>query len=75
MREGAPPPHRVAPLLFRAPEPPPIGLEGRGPTTAPGSGRAAVPPSAQRWSLPADWVAARPASRRATGMRNGEQET
>lgn len=33
----------------------------------------ALPP--HRLSLPRDSAAARPASRRATGMRNGEQET
>lgn len=53
--------------------------EGRGPTAAPGSGEAGrcgrASGGGQRWSLPSDWVAARPASRRATGMRNGEQET
>ncbi|SCF77753.1 hypothetical protein GA0115259_102416 [Streptomyces sp. MnatMP-M17] len=32
-------------------------------------------PAAYRESLPADDAAARPASSRATGIRNGEQET
>ena len=32
-------------------------------------------PGPQRWSDPADSIAARPASRRAIGTRNGEQDT
>ena len=42
--------------------------------TAPES-EAQVGPGSYRWSLPCDDDAARPASSRATGMRNGEQET
>lgn len=38
-------------------------------------GDTASAPGLYRWSLPVEWDAARPASRRATGMRNGEQET
>ncbi|GGQ19696.1 hypothetical protein GCM10010233_41060 [Streptomyces pseudogriseolus] len=64
-------PARVPPLL-RDPEPSPIGEGGR--VTDDSSG-VSVPRRAQRWSLPAAVTAARPASRRATGMRNGEQET
>lgn len=64
--------------LFRGPEPPPTG-EGRmaaAPVTA--RSRRGAPRRdrrGQRLSLPLDWAAARPASRRATGIRNGEQET
>ncbi len=38
-------------------------------------GDTAAVPGLYRWSLPTECEAARPASRRATGMRNGEQET
>ncbi|GHF72758.1 hypothetical protein GCM10018787_21740 [Streptomyces thermodiastaticus] len=60
-----------------------IGSEGRGPRRGsrgcagvgrrPGLCRWPLP--FYRWSLPSAWQAARPASSRATGMRNGEQET
>ncbi|AOT58769.1 hypothetical protein A4G23_01588 [Streptomyces rubrolavendulae] len=71
---------RCPPRPFHDPEPPPIG-EGR--VTDGGSGACAGPAAGaprrdrtgQRLSLPADPAAARPASRRATGIRNGEQET
>ncbi|GGS19422.1 hypothetical protein GCM10010238_04470 [Streptomyces griseoviridis] len=63
-REGGAP-ARVPPSL-REPESPSAGEGGR----VTGGG-----PEVQRWSLPVDRTAARPASRRATGMRNGEQET
>ncbi|GAA4767633.1 hypothetical protein GCM10023329_12600 [Streptomyces sanyensis] len=57
------------------PAPPGPGAGG-GPDAgaAPARGRERRPPR-QRESLPEDWAAARPASSRATGIRNGEQET
>ncbi|GAA3174768.1 hypothetical protein GCM10017688_27680 [Streptomyces ramulosus] len=48
---------------------------GSGGSTGAGRVRARPAPVVQRLSLPFASAAARPASSRATGMRNGEQET
>lgn len=64
-------PHKVPPRFFRTPDPSTAG-EGRTVVDGPGVRPAA---GGYRWSLPFDVDAARPASRRATGIRNGEQET
>lgn len=51
------------------------GRAGRRPPGRRSRPRAGRRPPRQRESLPEDWAAARPASSRATGIRNGEQET
>lgn len=72
--EGAGAPHKApAPSLsvFRSRQRVGEGRDrlGAGPQTP------ATAPVSQRESLPLDSAAARPASRRATGIRNGEQDT
>lgn len=72
--QKAAPPARGAAFCFVGRNRRPSVRVGRGQAAVPGSGRG-VAAGGYRWSLPVDCDAARPASRRATGMRNGEQET
>lgn len=69
-RKGGTPRTRGTALSFGAPEPLPFVRVGH-----PDNGSGVLRTGSYRWSLPVDVDAARPASRRATGIRNGEQET
>ncbi|GHG25382.1 hypothetical protein Shyd_24890 [Streptomyces hydrogenans] len=73
---GRTPPHKVSVPPLSDPGPPSAGEGSEGMTDGgPGGFTGPRGPSGQRLSLPFDSAAARPASRRATGIRKGEQET
>ncbi|GFH65924.1 hypothetical protein Sdia_19450 [Streptomyces diastaticus subsp. diastaticus] len=68
-------PGRRAPRTRVAPDRSRVGPEPSTVHAGEGPGARTAPEAGQRLSLPFEAAAARPASRRATGMRNGEQET